>query len=130
MARSCWGGWSTFSARPRRRAADSGRHSALADPPRAAAARPAERERTLLETGIKVIDLLAPLARGGKAGLFGGAGVGKTVLVTELIRTMVETYSGISVFAGVGERSREGHEMLLEMRRSRSWIGRSWSTAR
>ncbi len=76
-------------------------------------------ERTLLETGIKVIDLLAPLARGGKAGLFGGAGVGKTVLVTELIRTMVETYSGISVFAGVGERSREGHEMLLEMRRSK-----------
>ncbi len=75
--------------------------------------------RTLLETGIKVIDLLAPLARGGKAGLFGGAGVGKTVLVTELIRTMVETYSGISVFAGVGERSREGHEMLLEMRRSK-----------
>lgn len=75
--------------------------------------------RTLLETGIKVIDLLAPLARGGKAGLFGGAGVGKTVLVTELIRTMVETYSGISVFAGVGERSREGHEMLLQMRRSK-----------
>ena len=74
--------------------------------------------RTLLETGVKVIDLLAPLARGGKAGLFGGAGVGKTVLVTELIRTMVETYSGISVFAGVGERSREGHEMLLEMQRS------------
>jgi F-type H+-transporting ATPase subunit beta len=74
--------------------------------------------RALLETGVKVIDLLAPLARGGKAGLFGGAGVGKTVLVTELIRTMVETYSGISVFAGVGERSREGHEMLLEMQRS------------
>ncbi len=74
--------------------------------------------RVLLETGIKVIDLLAPLAHGGKAGLFGGAGVGKTVLVTELIRTMVEVHSGISVFAGVGERSREGHEMLLEMRRS------------
>jgi F-type H+-transporting ATPase subunit beta len=74
--------------------------------------------RTLLETGIKVLDLLAPLARGGKTGLFGGAGVGKTVLVTELIRTMVESYSGISVFAGVGERSREGHEMLLEMRQS------------
>ena len=74
--------------------------------------------RTLFETGIKVIDLLAPLARGGKAGLFGGAGVGKTVLVMELIRTMVESYSGISVFAGVGERSREGHELLLEMRRS------------
>jgi F-type H+-transporting ATPase subunit beta len=75
-------------------------------------------QRTPLETGIKVLDLLAPLARGGKTGLFGGAGVGKTVLVTELIRAMVETYSGISVFAGVGERSREGHEMLLEMRRS------------
>ena len=75
-------------------------------------------KRALLETGIKVIDLLAPLVRGGKAGLFGGAGVGKTVLVTELIRTMVETYKGISVFAGVGERSREGHEMLLEMRES------------
>ena len=74
--------------------------------------------RSLLETGIKVLDLLAPLARGGKTGLFGGAGVGKTVLVTELIRTMVETYAGISVFAGVGERSREGHEMLLEMRKS------------
>jgi F-type H+-transporting ATPase subunit beta len=75
-------------------------------------------QRTPLETGIKVLDLLAPLARGGKTGLFGGAGVGKTVLVTELIRAMVETYSGISVFAGVGERSREGHEMLLEMQRS------------
>ena len=74
--------------------------------------------RAVLETGIKVIDLLAPLARGGKAGLFGGAGVGKTVLVTELIRAIVETYSGLSVFAGVGERSREGHEMLLEMRSS------------
>jgi F-type H+-transporting ATPase subunit beta len=85
-------------------------------PPPALAAQSGRRER--LETGIKVIDLLAPLARGGKAGLFGGAGVGKTVLTTELIRTMVESYSGISVFAGVGERSREGHEMLLEMRRS------------
>ena len=66
-------------------------------------------------TGIKVIDLLAPLAQGGKAAMFGGAGVGKTVLVMELIHAMVESYKGISVFAGVGERSREGHEMLLEM---------------
>ena len=65
-----------------------------------------------------MIDLLAPLARGGKAAMFGGAGVGKTVLVMELIRAMVERYQGISVFAGVGERSREGHELLLEMRRS------------
>jgi len=74
--------------------------------------------RALFETGIKVIDLLAPVVRGGKAAMFGGAGVGKTVLIMELIRTMVETYTGISVFAGIGERSREGHELLLEMRQS------------
>ncbi|PFH20632.1 F0F1 ATP synthase subunit beta [Burkholderia lata] len=73
---------------------------------------------TLFATGIKVIDLLAPLAQGGKAAMFGGAGVGKTVLVMELIHAMVERYQGISVFAGVGERSREGHEMLLDMRGS------------
>ncbi|MFL9913750.1 F0F1 ATP synthase subunit beta [Paraburkholderia sp. RL17-337-BIB-A] len=73
---------------------------------------------TLFSTGIKVIDLLAPLAQGGKAAMFGGAGVGKTVLVMELIHAMVERYQGISVFAGVGERSREGHEMLLDMRTS------------
>ncbi len=72
----------------------------------------------LFMTGIKVIDLLTPLAKGGKAAMFGGAGVGKTVLVMELIHAMVTGYQGISVFAGVGERSREGHEMLLEMRRS------------
>jgi F-type H+/Na+-transporting ATPase subunit beta len=66
----------------------------------------------VFETGIKVIDLLAPLAQGGKAAMFGGAGVGKTVLVMELIHAMVEKYKGISVFAGVGERSREGHELL------------------
>ncbi len=69
-------------------------------------------------TGIKVIDLLAPLARGGKAGMFGGAGVGKTVLIMELIRTTVAQHGGVSVFAGVGERSREGHELLLELRGS------------
>lgn len=69
-------------------------------------------------TGIKVIDLLAPLAQGGKAAMFGGAGVGKTVLVMELIHAMVSSYKGISVFAGVGERSREGHEMLLDMTNS------------
>jgi len=72
----------------------------------------------LFKTGIKVIDLLTPLAQGGKAAMFGGAGVGKTVLVMELINAMATGYEGISVFAGVGERSREGHEMLLEMRRS------------
>jgi len=72
----------------------------------------------IFATGIKVIDLLTPLAQGGKAAMFGGAGVGKTVLVMELIHAMVERYQGISVFAGVGERSREGHEMLLDMRNS------------
>ena len=72
----------------------------------------------LFATGIKVLDLLTPLAQGGKAAMFGGAGVGKTVLVMELIHAMVAGYQGISVFAGIGERSREGHEMLLDMRRS------------
>jgi F-type H+-transporting ATPase subunit beta len=70
----------------------------------------------VFSTGIKAIDLLAPIAQGGKAAMFGGAGVGKTVLVMELIRAMVADYDGVSVFAGVGERSREGHEMLNEMR--------------
>ena len=72
----------------------------------------------IFHTGIKVIDLLAPLIRGGKAAMFGGAGVGKTVLIMELIRTTVERHSGISVFAGIGERSREGHELLLELKQS------------
>ncbi|PTW61087.1 F-type H+-transporting ATPase subunit beta [Breoghania corrubedonensis] len=78
-----------------------------------------ERSTTeVFETGIKVIDLLTPLTQGGKAAMFGGAGVGKTVLVMELIHAMVEKYQGISVFAGVGERAREGHELLTEMRSS------------
>jgi F-type H+-transporting ATPase subunit beta len=79
-----------------------------------------EQTRTteVFETGIKVIDLLTPMAQGGKAAMFGGAGVGKTVLVMELIRAMVEKYEGISVFTGVGERSREGHELLTEMQAS------------
>jgi len=74
--------------------------------------------REMFHTGIKVIDLLAPLIAGGKAAMFGGAGVGKTVLIMELIRTTVESHAGISVFAGIGERSREGHELLLELGRS------------
>jgi F-type H+/Na+-transporting ATPase subunit beta len=74
--------------------------------------------REIFHTGIKVIDLLAPLIKGGKAAMFGGAGVGKTVLIMELIRTTVERHSGISVFAGIGERSREGHELLLELGQS------------
>ncbi len=72
----------------------------------------------IFHTGIKVIDLLAPMVKGGKAAMFGGAGVGKTVLIMELIRTAVERHSGISVFAGIGERSREGHELLLELQQS------------
>ena len=72
----------------------------------------------MFETGIKVIDLLVPHAQGGKAAMFGGAGVGKTVLVMELINAMVARYEGVSVFAGIGERSREGHELLSDMRQS------------
>ena len=76
------------------------------------------RGNEIFETGIKAIDLLAPLARGGKAGMLGGAGVGKTVLIMELIRATVKTHQGLSVFAGVGERSREGHELWLELQKS------------
>jgi F-type H+-transporting ATPase subunit beta len=75
-------------------------------------------DHSMFHTGIKIIDLLAPLPQGGKAAMFGGAGVGKTVLIMELIRTTVETYAGISVFAGIGERSREGHELWRELQRS------------
>ena len=67
-------------------------------------------------TGIKAIDLLAPLEKGGKAGLFGGAGVGKTVLITELIHNVVSRYQGVSIFCGIGERSREGEELYREMK--------------
>ncbi len=72
----------------------------------------------ILETGIKVIDLLTPYAKGGKIGLFGGAGVGKTVLIQELISTIATKHNGRSVFIGVGERSREGYEMIEEMTES------------
>src|SRR5712672_4165051 len=72
-------------------------------------------EAEILVTGIKVVDLLAPYAKGGKIGLFGGAGVGKTVLIMELINNVAKTYSGLSVFAGVGERTREGNDLLREM---------------
>ena len=72
----------------------------------------------LFETGIKVIDLLAPYARGGKVGLFGGAGVGKTVLIQELINNIATEHGGYSVFTGVGERSREGNDLWLEMKQS------------
>jgi F-type H+/Na+-transporting ATPase subunit beta len=74
--------------------------------------------REIFETGIKVIDLLAPYAKGGKVGLFGGAGVGKTVLIQELIRNIAEEHEGLSAFCGVGERSREGNDLWLEMKES------------
>ena len=75
-------------------------------------------EAQILVTGIKVIDLLAPYARGGKIGLFGGAGVGKTVLIQELINNVAKAHGGVSVFAGVGERTREGNDLYHEMRDS------------
>jgi F-type H+-transporting ATPase subunit beta len=75
-------------------------------------------EKQLFETGIKVVDLLAPYQRGGKVGLFGGAGVGKTVLIQELIRNIATQHGGFSVFAGVGERTREGNDLYREMTES------------
>ena len=72
----------------------------------------------VLETGLKAIDLLTPISKGGKTGLFGGAGVGKTVLIQELIRNVAKVHKGYSVFTGIGERSREGNDILLEMERS------------
>jgi F-type H+-transporting ATPase subunit beta len=77
-----------------------------------------EVEKQLFETGIKVVDLLAPYQRGGKVGLFGGAGVGKTVLIQELIRNIATQHGGFSVFAGVGERTREGNDLYREMTES------------
>lgn len=82
------------------------------EPPTFEEQNPAEE---ILETGIKVIDLLAPYAKGGKIGLFGGAGVGKTVLIQELINNIAKEHGGISVFAGVGERTREGNDLYYEM---------------
>lgn len=76
------------------------------------------RDSGILRTGIKAIDLLAPIERGGKAGLFGGAGVGKTVLIMELIRNIVAAYQGISIFCGIGERCREAEELYREIKGS------------
>lgn len=79
---------------------------------------PLHQQSTLsevFETGIKAIDVLAPLERGGKAGLFGGAGVGKTVLITEMIHNMVGRHEGVSLFCGIGERCREGEELYREI---------------
>jgi F-type H+-transporting ATPase subunit beta len=77
-----------------------------------------EPKQQMLETGIKVIDLLEPYVQGGKIGMFGGAGVGKTVIIQEMIRRQAEQHGGVSVFAGVGERTREGNDLFLEMTES------------
>jgi F-type H+-transporting ATPase subunit beta len=77
-----------------------------------------EARTEILETGIKVLDLLTPYVRGGKIGLFGGAGVGKTVLIQEMITRVAKNFSGVSVFAGVGERTREGNDLFIEMTES------------
>ena len=95
-----------------------------------------ETQVQAFETGIKVVDLLAPYQRGGKIGLFGGAGVGKTVIILELINNVAKQHGGVSVFGGVGERTREGNDLYIEMRsRSSPTATRSsrappWSTAR
>ena len=77
-----------------------------------------EPKSVMLETGIKVIDLLEPYVQGGKIGMFGGAGVGKTVIIQEMIRRQAEQHGGVSVFAGIGERTREGNDLFLDMTRS------------
>ena len=77
-----------------------------------------EPQKNVFETGIKVVDLLCPYLEGGKIGLFGGAGVGKTVLIQELISRVATQHGGVSVFAGVGERTREGNDLYLEMEES------------
>src|ERR1700720_2164246 len=77
-----------------------------------------EPRTEILETGIKVLDLLTPYVKGGKIGLFGGAGVGKTVLIQEMITRVAKNFGGVSVFAGVGERTREGNDLIIEMTES------------
>ncbi|HZQ80788.1 MAG TPA: F0F1 ATP synthase subunit beta, partial [Gaiellaceae bacterium] len=94
---------------------DAERWSIHRDPPDFADLTP---KVEIFETGIKVIDLIAPYVRGGKIGLFGGAGVGKTVLIQELIHNIAREHGGVSVFSGVGERTREGNDLLLEMTES------------
>jgi F-type H+-transporting ATPase subunit beta len=94
---------------------DGPRRSPLRRPPLAAAAR--RRSGSVYETGIKVIDFFCPILHGGRAGVFGGAGVGKTVVLTEFIHNAVESIEGVAVFAGIGERSREGLELWEELRR-------------
>ena len=90
-----------------------------------------EPKTEMLETGVKVIDLLAPYVKGGKIGLFGGAGVGKTVLIQEMIIRVARNFGGTSVFAGVGERTREGNDLIQrDDRGGRASTTPRWSSAR
>jgi F-type H+/Na+-transporting ATPase subunit beta len=103
---------------PHRRARRRRLRGALVDPSFRAAFEDQATSTEILETGIKVIDLIMPIPKGGKVGLFGGAGVGKTVTLMELIRNIAAEHSGFSVFAGVGERTREGNDFYHEMKES------------
>jgi F-type H+-transporting ATPase subunit beta len=98
-----------------RRARPGAAREDLHHPPRGPLLRGPGDGAEILVTGIKVIDLLAPYLKGGKIGLFGGAGVGKTVLIQELINNIAKAHGGVSVFAGVGERTREGNDLYHEM---------------
>ena len=117
----------TCSAARSTSAAPSTRPSRCRSTARRRRTRSSRPSTELLETGIKVIDLICPFAKGGKIGLFGGAGVGKTVTMMELINNIATAHSGLSVFAGVGERTREGNDFYHEMIESRAW---STSTTR
>ncbi len=104
-------------------------------PPQAAGFDELEGKTEILETGIKVIDLLTPYVKGGKIGLFGGAGVGKTVLIQEMITRIAREFSGTSVFAGVGERTREAPTSTSRWRRWAScrtprWCSVRWTSRR
>jgi F-type H+-transporting ATPase subunit beta len=90
-----------------------------------------ESKTQMFVTGIKVLDLMTPYVLGGKIGLFGGAGVGKTVLIQEMIRRVAQNFGGVSVFAGVGERTREGNDLFLEMTgssRTPRWCSARWTS--
>ena len=116
-ARAAWAGCLTCWASHRRAARpQSGR--SLAHSPPAPSYEDQASTTEILETGIKVVDLICPYAKGGKIGLFGGAGVGKTVLIMELINNIAKEHGGISVFTGVGERTREGNDLYNEMKQS------------
>ncbi len=116
-ARACWAGCSTSWATPSTEGSSADQRAVVHPPPAPRFAEPAPRGGHLRD-GIKVIDLLAPYARGGKIGLFGGAGVGKTVLIQELIHNIATQHGGYSIFTGVGERTREGSDLWREMTES------------